>query len=41
VETGKELGLGPAGVSIAIRRGEAYLKEKPGLEEKITSAINK
>jgi hypothetical protein len=41
VETGKELRLGPAGVSIAVRRGEAYLKEKPGLKEKLTSAINK
>jgi hypothetical protein len=41
VETGKELRLGPAGVSIAVGRGEAYLKEKPGLKEKITSAINK
>jgi hypothetical protein len=32
VGTGKELRLGPAGVSIAVRRGEAYLKEKPGLK---------
>jgi chromosomal replication initiation ATPase DnaA len=36
LETGKELCLRPAGVSIAVRRGEAFLTEKPGLKEKIT-----
>ena len=32
---GKELRLRPAGVSIAVRRGEAYLKEKPRPEGKV------
>lgn len=41
LETGKELCLGPAGVSIALRRGETFLKGKPGLKEKVTLAIIK
>lgn len=41
LEIGKMLCLGAAGVSIAARRGEVFLKENPGLKEKIISIIDK
>ena len=41
LEIGKMLCLGAAGVSIAARRGEVFLKENHGLKEKIISTINK
>jgi hypothetical protein len=41
LEVGKELGLSPSGVSNAVRRGEAFLKSKPGLKEKIISELEK
>lgn len=34
-EVGRELNLGPAGVSIAIRRGERAIKDAPGLKERV------
>lgn len=34
-EAGKEMHLGPAGVSIAVRRGELLTRDNPGLKEKI------
>ena len=40
-ELGRELNLGPAGVSIAMRRGETILKEKPAIKEMILSRANK
>lgn len=35
-EVGRELNLGPAGVSIAIRRGERAIKDAPWLKERVT-----
>jgi len=35
LELGKELHLGPAGVSIAVRRGEFVIRERPELKEKV------
>lgn len=37
-EVGRELNLGPAGVSIAIRRGERAIKDAPGVKERVTGA---
>jgi len=33
--------LGAAGVSIAARRGEVFLRENPGLKERLISTIDK
>lgn len=38
-EVGKEMHLGPAGVSIAVRRGEVLMRNNPGLKEKIMNII--
>jgi hypothetical protein len=40
-ELGKELNLGASGVSIALRRGESFLQERPGLKEGILSILAK
>ena len=40
-ELGRELNLGAAGVSIAIRRGESFLREKPEVKEMILSGLVK
>jgi hypothetical protein len=34
-ELGRELQLGPAGVSIAVRRGESLMRERPDVREKV------
>jgi putative transposase len=41
LKVGKELNLGPAGVSIALRRGECILREKTELKEKILRKLAK
>jgi hypothetical protein len=40
-ELGRELNLGASGVSIALRRGESFLRENPGLRERILSELAK
>jgi hypothetical protein len=35
LEVGRELNLGAAGVSVALRRGESILRERPGIKEKV------
>jgi REP element-mobilizing transposase RayT len=41
LEVGQELNIGPAGVSIALRRGERILKERTSLKEKILKELAK
>ncbi|MDI7260400.1 MAG: transposase [Thermodesulfobacteriota bacterium] len=41
LEVGKELNLGPAGVSIALRRGERILRERTEIKEKILRKLAK
>jgi len=41
LEVGRRLCLGAAGVSIAARRGEVFLRENPGLKERLISTIDK
>jgi hypothetical protein len=41
LELEKELHLGPAGVSIAVRRGESLMRERPDFKEKVLSQIDK
>jgi putative transposase len=38
---GKELHLGPSGVSIALRRGESLMRERPDFKEKVLSQLDK
>jgi hypothetical protein len=40
-EVGKELTLGPAGVSIALRRGESFLGKRQGIKEEILQELAK
>jgi putative transposase len=40
-EVGKELNLGPSGVSIALRRGETFLAERQELKEQILQELEK
>jgi hypothetical protein len=40
-EVGGELRLGPAGVSLAIRRGELLFKERPNLKKEALRLIEK
>ena len=40
-EVGRELNLGPAGVSIALRRGESFLAEKQEIKEEILQELEK
>ena len=37
IEVGRELHLGPAGVSLAARRGAAFLRDNPEIKKKIIS----
>jgi len=41
IDVGKELGLGHAGVSLAIRRGELLFRENPELKKKLVSELEK
>ena len=41
LEVGRELNLGPAGVSIALRRGERILRERTEIKEKILRKLAK
>jgi putative transposase len=41
LELSEELHLGPAGVSIAVRRGESLVRERPDLREKVFDKLEK
>jgi REP element-mobilizing transposase RayT len=41
LELGKELHLSPAGVSIAVRRGEFLIRERPELKQKVLPTVRK
>ena len=41
LEVGQELNLGPGGVSVALRRGEAILRERPEMKEEILRKLVK
>jgi hypothetical protein len=39
LEVGQELNLGPGGVSVALRRGESTLRERPEMKEEILGKL--
>ena len=41
LEVGRELNLGAAGVSVALRRGESILRERPGIKEEVLRKLVK
>ena len=41
IQVGRELNLGAGGVSIALRRGESILRERPELREEILGKLVK